>query len=173
VRRREFLGVLGGIAATWPLVGHAQQPSMPVIGFLIGLSTNNMQFYAASLRQGLKETGYVEGQNVAVEYRSTEGQNDRLPGLIADLIDRRVAVIYAAGGTEPARLAKAATSTIPIVFGSAADPVKAGLVTSLNRPGGNVTGSEAPRVVAPNPSQKRAYRRIRQSEISRCRCPGT
>ena len=91
---------------------------MPVIGFLMGLSTNNMQFYAASLRQGLKETGYVEGQNVAVEYRSTEGQNDRLPGLIADLIDRRVAVI---GGTEPARLAKAATSTTQLFL--AAPPI--------------------------------------------------
>jgi putative ABC transport system substrate-binding protein len=139
LRRRDFLRTIAAWAA-WPLAARGQQPAVPVIGFLHSLSSNYIAQFAPGVRQGLGETGYVEGQNVAIEYRSAEGQYDRLPGLVADLLDRKVAVILAAGGSDPAKVAKAATSTIPIVFVSAADPVKAGLVASFNRPGGNVTG---------------------------------
>jgi putative ABC transport system substrate-binding protein len=118
---------------------HAQQP-VPLVGFVHSLSANYIENFAPSFRDGLSEKGYVEGQNVRVAYRAADGQYDRLPGMVADLINQKVAVIVAAGGTEPGKVAKAATSTIPIVFVSAADPVKAGLVASLNRPGGNVTG---------------------------------
>jgi len=139
IKRRDFVALLGG-AVAWPVMGRAQQPAMPIIGFLSSRSPAESTAVVAAFRQGLRETGFVEGRNLAIAFRWAEGHYDGLPVLAADLVNLRVAVLLAAGGPPSAHAAKAASSTIPIVFSAASDPVRLGLVPSLNRPEGNITG---------------------------------
>jgi putative tryptophan/tyrosine transport system substrate-binding protein len=140
MKRRVFITLLGGAAAAWPLAARAQQPVIPVVGFLTSLGQNERPNLRDAFRRGLSEVGFVEGRNVAIEYRFAEGHPDRLPALAADLVGRKVVVIAATGGGNSVLAAKAATTTIPVVFTTAGDPVQQGFVASLNRPGGNLTG---------------------------------
>jgi putative ABC transport system substrate-binding protein len=140
MRRRDFISIFGSAAATRPLAARAQQAAMPIVGFLGSESPVRWATYVRAFQQGLREVGYAEGRNVAIEYRWAEGQNERMSGLLADLLRRPVSVLAVPGSTPAALAAKAATTTVPIVFAIATDPVQIGLVTSLNRPGGNVTG---------------------------------
>ena len=139
MKRREFITLVGG-AAVWPFAARAQQPAMPVIGFLSSRSPGESAGVVAAFRQGLRETGFIEGSNLAIAFRWAEGRYDRLPGLAAELVDIPVAVLFSAGGPPTAFAAKAATSKVPIVFSAVSDPVEIGLVPSLNQPGGNITG---------------------------------
>jgi putative tryptophan/tyrosine transport system substrate-binding protein len=138
--RREFIRLIGSAAALWPLGAHAQSPQMPVIGFMSGRGPDDSARLVSAFREGLAESGFIEGQNIKIEFRWAEGDYGRLPGLAADLVSRGVGVLVGVGGDVSAVAAKQATTTIPVVFGMGGDPVKAGLVASFNRPGGNVTG---------------------------------
>ena len=140
MKRREFITLLGGAAATWPLAARAQQQAMPLIGWMSGRSPEDSSHLLAAFREGLRETGFVEGESIAIEYRWARGRYEQLPAMAADLVSRRIAVLVGIGGDPSALAAKQATSTIPIVFGMGGDPIAAGLVTSFNRPGGNATG---------------------------------
>ena len=138
MRRREFITLLGSASAAWPLIARARQRTMPIVAFIHAASLDGFERYVDAFRQGLEENGFVESKNVAIEYRSAEGHYERLPTIVADMVHRQVSVIV--GNLQSALVAKAATGTIPIVFGVASDPVEAGLVASLSRPGGNLTG---------------------------------
>ena len=140
MQRREFIKTLAGSAAAWPLTAHAQQPAIPVIGFLSSRSPGESASVVAAFRQGLRETGFIEGQNLGIAFRWAEGRYDKLPGLASELVSLPVTLLFAAGGTPSAFAAKGATSTIPVVFSAVSDPVEIGLVPSLNQPGGNLTG---------------------------------
>lgn len=140
MRRREFITLVGGAAAIWPMAARAQRPALPVIGFLHSATANAYAPMTAAFRQSLSEAGYVDGQNVVIEYRWAEGQFDRLPALATDLVRQQASAIFAGGGSDPSLAAKAATSKIPIVFANGTDPVEAGLVSSLDHPGANITG---------------------------------
>ena len=171
LQRREFITLLSG-AAAWPFAARAQKPAMPVIGFLHITSANPMAHLVAAFRQGLQETGAVEGQNVTIEFHWAEDHYDRLPALVTDLVQKKVALIVTGGGEKPALAAEAATTTIPIVFNIGNDPVKAGLVASIGRPGGNATGVNiltAELEESASGSCTISYRRPRSSPISSIR----